>query len=109
MVYLLLLRDAFACFDQGDDGICEDWNPRNPTNVTSKLHSDLCKRGSDVHTAKQGTSIEKGAPCACHQPVRLSTTGVNETAAIMEHSRPRGRGSAKASGWISPAAIRHIG
>jgi len=51
--YLLLLWDALACFDQGHDGVGEDWYPRNTAEVTSKFHSGFCDVG-DVHFVKLG-------------------------------------------------------
>ena len=47
-MHLLLPRDAFARFDQDDDGIGENGYPRDPTEASSKPYTDLCKSG-DVH------------------------------------------------------------
>lgn len=53
IVYLPLFRDALACLDQSHDGVGEDWYPRNPAEITGKLHSGFCN-GGDVHSVKLG-------------------------------------------------------
>ena len=52
-VYSLLLRDVLACLDQSHNGVGEDWYPRDPAEITGKLHSGFCKRG-DVHSVGLG-------------------------------------------------------
>jgi len=95
-VYLLLLGDVFARLYQDHDGIGEDWDPRDTTEITSKLHSGLCN-GNEIHRGAGSRET------LCISSVQLSTLYSNDTPQLLGCHLPQGHGSASALQRISPA------
>ena len=56
LVYLLLLWDVFAGFDQGHEDIGEDGYPRDTMEITSKRDANFCESSSVLHPVKLALS-----------------------------------------------------